>query len=220
MMFLYHIFNPPSDRLCDACKKPLERSWFQCSTCTEFDLCTDCFRSQKHSHDPSHKLVEKKQSDNPFISLAQQQARRRRLERQSELLVHVIGGCRLRREGICHKYGPQCVQMESLWKHVHSCKHGKTGKCDSCNFVRNVFKYHLSHCRNRATCPVPQCRMERNHIRSQQLSLRAQHSLRNGSGHAHGSRANGNRVTANMNRKTGQAHKENDGSTAVKSRRI
>lgn len=170
MMFLYHIFNPPSDRLCDACKKPLERSWFQCSTCTEvcvradhqltaillqnelitlsaflkFDLCTDCFRSQKHSHDPSHKLVEKKQSDNPFISLAQQQARRRRLERQSELLVHVIGGCRLRREGICHKYGPQCVQMESLWKHVHSCTHGKTGRCDSCNFVRNVFKYHLS----------------------------------------------------------------------------
>ncbi len=35
MMFLYHIFNPPSGLVCDNCKKDLEGAWYQCKQCTE-----------------------------------------------------------------------------------------------------------------------------------------------------------------------------------------
>ena len=238
-MFLHHIFNPPSNRLCDACKVSLEGAWYNCKQCPEFDLCEDCYRNRKFTHDASHTLERHTPSSNPFISLASRQRRRRQLEQQSQLLVHVMT-CRLPR---CNRFGSQCSSMRQLWfEHAKRCPHRASRSCDRCNFVRGVLVYHRGHCRNR-NCPVPQCRMENQaaEVSSTTLGLRAQQSQREdqrggsatnamkpepaapGAGTASGS-ANGVQKPENNgkgipnansgnNHKNGQAHKENNQNT-------
>ena len=180
MMFLHHIFNPPSNRLCDECKVTLEGAWYGCKQCPEFDLCEQCFRTQGSSHEPGHTLVRRQPSPNAFISLASKQRRRRQYKKQSELLVHVMS-CRLPR---CPKFGSQCLSMRHLWfEHMKNCRQHKQRSCARCKFVNDVFIFHRKHCRNN-NCPVPQCRMENraNAAATAQLATQAQQSQRDDSG--------------------------------------
>lgn len=49
------------DRACDSCDREqhpvIFGPWYNCSTCTVFDLCDTCMHSGEHGHDPTHTLV-------------------------------------------------------------------------------------------------------------------------------------------------------------------
>jgi len=176
MMFLHHIFNPPSNRHCDACKANLEGHWFACKQCSEYDLCEKCFRTRNFNHDKSHDFEQQRPEANAFINLAKQQRQRRHLQRRAEYLVHAVK-CTLPR---C-KYGSQCRSWKELWfDYAQKCPLRATNKCTKCNYVRRVLHYHCNHCRDN-NCPVPNCRLRRRAAATaaSTLGLRAQQSQLN-----------------------------------------
>ena len=46
--------------ICDGCSDKIEGRWYRCLHCTDFDLCTNCYKSVKPTieHLESHEIIE------------------------------------------------------------------------------------------------------------------------------------------------------------------
>ena len=167
MMVIWHMHHPKVPAYvhsCNNCRKEiLTGHRYECETCSDFDLCEECYRKpigRNHAHDLKKcPVTAQGQSE-----LQASQNRERAIRLHMQLLVHA-SGCRNPR---CPS--ANCSKMKHLLKHGATCITRATGGCHICRRIWALLQIHARQCRERQ-CPVPRCRDLKEHLRRMQNQM-------------------------------------------------
>lgn len=167
MMILWHLHNRDAAKFVPCCfscgKEILSGIRYACSTCTDFDLCNDCYHNPNANRGVcTHKLLPKAvdgdSSQNPQLTEAQRRDRKKHIKLHIKLLEH---------SSICDSSqcnSANCKKMKQYLQHSKECKTKQQGGCKVCKRILTLLKYHAQSCKN-TKCPIPQCRVIRERIR-------------------------------------------------------
>jgi E1A/CREB-binding protein len=167
MMILWHLHNRDAAKFVPCCfscsKEILTGIRYTCATCTDFDLCQECYRNPKTNRGScSHKLIAKAvdgdTGQNPQLTEAQRRDRKNHIKLHIQLLEHA---------SVCDSTkcnSANCKKMKQYLQHSKECKIKQQGGCKVCKRILTLLKYHAQSCKN-TKCPIPQCRVIRERIR-------------------------------------------------------
>lgn len=170
MMVLWHLHNrdaPKFVQQCASClREILTGTRFHCDTCTEYDICEDCFKSPNCNRGAcTHKLrpiaVEGEGGRAGGLSgksEAEQTDRQRNLMLHIQLIEHA-SSCKSSK---CSS--TNCAKMKSYLAHGRQCKLKASGGCKVCKRIWTLLRIHAQKCKAKV-CPVPQCVAIRERIR-------------------------------------------------------
>lgn len=171
MMVLWHLHNrdaPKFVQQCASCSREiLTGIRHHCSTCTDFDLCDECFKNPKTNRGScTHKLepisVESTQEGQSNGGSEITEAQRKERQRNIQLHIQLIEHASRCNSPTCSS--SNCAKMKSYLKHGQTCKLKASGGCKICKRIWTLLRIHAQQCKN-AVCPIPQCMAIRERIR-------------------------------------------------------
>ena len=171
MMVLWHLHNPDAPnivKVCFACGKDiLNGVRYNCPTCTDYDLCSDCYKNPNaHRGQCTHKLVptslDGDSGQNGGGNGAQTEAQRNERRHHIKLHIQLLEHASLCNSTKCKS--TNCVKMKQYLKHAEVCKTGHQGGCKICKRILSLLKYHALSCKNK-NCPIPQCERVKEKLR-------------------------------------------------------
>ena len=173
MMVLWHLHNrdaPKFVQQCGICSREILAGYrYHCPTCTDFDLCQECFHSQQQGKIPRHPHQLK------AIAVTQQQQQlteEQRKERQRSIQLHMT---LLLHAATCTAPkcpSANCTKMKGLLKHGATCQVKANGGCHICKRIWALLQIHARQCKNKA-CPVPNCTAIRERFRQLKMQQQA-----------------------------------------------
>ena len=173
MMVLWHLHNPDAAKIvqmCFACGKDiLNGVRYNCATCPDYDLCSDCFKNPSANRgNCKHTLVQKAvdgdssqngEGGGAQLTEAQRKERRHHIKLHIQLLEHAA---------LCHSTtkcaSSNCAKMKQYLYHSSTCSVNHQGGCKTCKRVLSLLRYHAHSCKNNA-CPIPQCHKIKERLR-------------------------------------------------------
>lgn len=179
MMVLWHFHNrdaPKFVQQCASCSREiLTGIRHHCPTCTDFDLCDECFKNPGTNRGAcTHKLEPiKVEGENSQGGGGQDgagaaggseltEAQRRERQRNIQLHIQLIEHASRCNSATCSS--SNCAKMKSYLKHGSTCKLKASGGCKICKRIWTLLRIHAQHCRA-SLCPIPQCMAIRERIR-------------------------------------------------------
>eukprot|EP00978_Attheya_sp_CCMP212_P043915 scaffold294920_cov59-Attheya_sp.AAC.5 len=170
MMVLWHLHNrdaPKFVQQCASCSREiLSGMRYHCSSCTDFDLCEDCYKNPNASRGACTHTLEsipvegenRQNNSGSELTEAQRKERQRNLQLHIQLIEHA-SRC------ISPKCtSSNCAKMKSYLKHGSICKAKASGGCKICKRIWTLLRIHAQQCKG-AVCPIPQCMAIRERIR-------------------------------------------------------
>jgi len=171
MMVLWHLHNKNASKFVKTCHccgvEILSGTRYTCETCTDVDVCEECYKNPKSNRGLcTHKLVPKPvdggnkegSSSNTKMTEAQIAERQRNIQLHIQLLEHA---------SLCESpscTSSNCVKMKNYLKHSEECKINMVGGCKICKRICTLLRYHAQNCKSK-TCKIPQCLPIREKIR-------------------------------------------------------
>ncbi|KAJ8298017.1 hypothetical protein KUTeg_024548 [Tegillarca granosa] len=170
MALLYELHNQGRDSFvysCNTCKAHVETRW-HCTVCEDFDLCTQCYERDGHTHKMDKLGLDLDDGSTPADKQENpQESRRQSIQRCIQSLVHACqcrdANCRL----------PSCQKMKRVVSHTKNCRKKTNGVCPICKQLIALCLYHAKHCQENK-CQVPFCVQIKHKLRQQQLQHRLQ----------------------------------------------
>ena len=167
MMVIWHMHHPKVPAYVHSCygcrKEILTGHRHECPTCTDFNLCGECYRKPIGQAHP-HKLKKLSVTAAGESELQASRNRERAIRLHMQLLVHA-SACRNPR---CPSVN--CSKMKHLLKHGATCVTRATGGCHICRRIWALLQIHAGQCRERQ-CTVPRCRDLKEHLRRMQNQM-------------------------------------------------
>lgn len=164
MMILYHMHNPSAPSFVHACNNchtdiTTGMRW-QCTVCTDFDLCDDCNKKLEHPHKLQAHAVTGG-GNLPTDENARQQ-RQLAIQMHLHLLVHA-SECPVPAGGQCNY--SNCQKMKQLLAHSVQCQTRKRhGNCGICRRIWGLIQIHARQC-HKSKCRVQGCSAVKRHLR-------------------------------------------------------
>lgn len=143
-MIIHHLLNPDLDVYtlhCCECKNKIINTYYSCNKCSEFDLCTDCFKSVVHIHPL---LLMDMQGPTIHGSLPNTD-----LSSLLSILAH-MSDCKANN---CKSSFHKSV-LTPIFEHIR--KASDKCKCRSCNSYNQLMNIHSINCTSKS-CPVLRC---------------------------------------------------------------
>mmetsp|Transcript_26778 Transcript_26778/g.79132 ORF Transcript_26778/g.79132 Transcript_26778/m.79132 type:complete len:633 (+) Transcript_26778:2582-4480(+) len=179
MMVLWHFHNrdaPKFVQQCASCSREiLTGIRHHCPSCTDFDLCDECFKNPNTNRGAcTHKLEPIKVEGETTSGNSQgdgsgggggselTEAQRRERQRNIQLHIQLIEHASRCNSASCSS--SNCAKMKSYLKHGSTCKLKASGGCKICKRIWTLLRIHAQHCRANL-CPIPQCMAIRERIR-------------------------------------------------------
>mmetsp|Transcript_16450 Transcript_16450/g.23398 ORF Transcript_16450/g.23398 Transcript_16450/m.23398 type:complete len:1651 (+) Transcript_16450:347-5299(+) len=172
MMVLWHLHNRGAAKFvqqCSGCSKEiLSGTRYTCKTCSDFDLCEDCYKNPNTNRGLcNHPLVAKsvdgessQKSNNGNSSLTDAQIK----DRQTNIRLHIQLIEHASKCNLPSCTSSNCAKMKNYLDHASKCKQKSTGECKICRRIWTLLRYHAQSCKNK-TCSIPQCLAIREKIR-------------------------------------------------------
>jgi len=170
MMVLWHLHNKNAAKFIQSCigctREILSGVRYTCTTCTDIDLCAECYKNPKISRGScTHTLVPKAvETDSNQTGSNSNLTKADRLERQRNINLHIK---LLEHASLCDSANcnsSNCAKMKQYLKHCQTCKDKMAGGCKICKRIWTLLRYHAQSCKNRS-CTIPQCQNIRERIR-------------------------------------------------------
>lgn len=173
-MVLYHLHNPDAPAFaatCNGCGKEIDAGHgFRCTTCADFDLCSNC-KAMGHGMQHPHPLAARRIDETRTrLTDNERQERAQALQRTMSLLVHASA---------CHDPACQshnCARVKALFRHAVQCQQKVTGGCALCRRMWGLLQMHAKTCQA-TQCPVPRCR-ELREMRRKQMTRKEEQRRR------------------------------------------
>ena len=158
MMVLWHLQNreaPKFVQQCFACAREIATGYrHHCNTCTDFDLCTECYRDPNTNRGQCTHKLEPIRVDNQGASNGLTEEQRRERQRNIQLHITLIEHAARCNTPTCKS--SNCIKMKSYLKHSVTCTVKASGGCKLCKRIWTLLRIHAQQCKSK-TCPIPQC---------------------------------------------------------------
>lgn len=170
MMVLWHLHNKNAAKFVQSCmncsKEILTGVRYTCQTCTDVDLCADCYQLPNVNrgictHTLVAKAVETNQASsgsNSNLTDDQRKERQRNINLHIKLLEHA---------SLCNNdncASSNCAKMKQYLNHSKDCKEKMAGGCKICKRIWTLLRYHATSCKD-PNCKIPQCKNIRDRMR-------------------------------------------------------
>ena len=163
--------------MCAGCNKDiLNGIRYNCPQCTDYDLCSDCYKNPNINRGSgTHKLVPKSvdgDSNQNGGAGGCQKTEAQRRERRQHIKLHIQ---LLEHASLCNSSkctSSNCVKMKQYLMHSKSCKQNHSGGCKICKRILSLLKYHALSCKNK-NCLIPNCDLVKDRLRQMRRQQQA-----------------------------------------------
>jgi E1A/CREB-binding protein len=176
IMVLWHLHNrdaPKFVQQCFACSREiLSGRRYHCNTCTEFDLCQQCYDDPNSNRGScTHELVPiavdpDASQERSNLSEAERKKRQRSVMLHVQLIEHAAR-CKLDK---CPS--SNCPKMKDFLRHASTCAVKVQGGCKTCKRIWTLLRIHAQKCKD-SSCQIPQCMAIKEKMRQLQKQQQA-----------------------------------------------